>query len=50
MQRPAAEWREAGAEDQTGVDQLGIGDDAFGEHRFGFVQIGADQRLDEVRA
>ena len=48
VQRPAAERREAGAEDQAGVDQVGVGDDALGEHRLGLVQVGLDQRVDQL--
>ena len=33
MQRPAGERREAGAEDRSGIDQVGVGDDALGECR-----------------
>ena len=31
MQRAAAEWREAGAEDRPGIHEVGIGHDVFGE-------------------
>src|SRR5262245_48217614 len=47
MERTAAEGREAGAEDEAGVDQLGVGHDAFGEHRLGLGHVGLDQRVDE---
>src|SRR5687768_8054522 len=45
MQRPAAEWREAGAEDQPGVDQVGVSNDHLCEHRFGFSQVRLYQRV-----
>src|SRR5262245_16267819 len=48
VQRPAAERREAGAEDETGVDQLGVRDDALGEHGLRLGDIRLDQRLDEL--
>src|SRR6476469_1609970 len=35
MQRTAAEGGEAGAEDEAGVDEVRIGDDAFLEHALG---------------
>src|SRR4029079_17858119 len=47
MQGAAAERREAGAEDEPGVDQLGIRNDAFREDRPRLGQIGLDQRVDE---
>src|SRR6476659_5902409 len=38
MERPAAERREARAEDEAGVDEIGIGDDAFLQHALGFLE------------
>src|SRR5690349_12747269 len=34
VDRSTAERREAGAEDEPGVDQVGVDDDAFAQHRF----------------
>src|SRR4051812_7504703 len=48
MQRTAAEGGEAGAEDEAGVDQIGIGDDAFLQHALRFAQVRLDQLLDEL--
>src|SRR5438477_7371664 len=48
VQRPAAERREAGAEDQPGVDQIGLADDAFLEHALRFGQVRGDQLLHQV--
>src|SRR4029450_6524702 len=39
----AAERREPGAEDESCVHEVGVGDDAFAQHRFGFSQVGLDQ-------
>src|SRR5438094_21556 len=41
--RTAAERGEAGSEDRARIDEIGIGDDAFGERGPGF----GDERLDE---
>ena len=49
MQRPAAERREAGAEDEARVDQIGFGDDAFLQHALCLRQIGSDELLHELR-
>src|SRR3954462_13709403 len=46
VQRPAAERREAGAEDQAGVGEVRIGDDAFRDRALGFVQVRRDQLVD----
>src|SRR6188474_2651343 len=48
VQRPAAERREAGAEDQAGVGEIGVLDDAFVHGRLGLVQVGLDQRVDQA--
>src|SRR5687768_2147953 len=48
LERPAAERREAGAEDEAGVDQVGVGDDALGEHRLGLSQVRLDQGVDQL--
>src|SRR5437763_17141429 len=48
VQRPAAEWREAGAEDEAGVDQVRLGDDAFTQHVLGFRQVRTNQLVDEI--
>ena len=48
MERSAAEGGEAGAEDEPGVDEIRIGDDAFLQHAFGFLEIRLDQLLDEL--
>src|SRR5262249_33141980 len=45
MDRSPAERREAGAEDEPGVHEVGVGDDAFAQHRFGLAQVGLDQLL-----
>src|SRR5438876_5464936 len=48
VQRPAAERREAGAEDQPRVGQIGVGDDAFLEHALRFCEVGVDQFLHQL--
>src|SRR5262249_10319991 len=45
VDRSAAEGREPGPEDEPGVDQVGVRDDAFAQHRFGLAQVGLDQLL-----
>src|SRR4029079_3678270 len=50
MERPAAEGGEARAEDEAGVDEIRIGHDAFLQRALGFLEIGPDQLLDELRA
>jgi hypothetical protein len=35
MERAAGEWREAGTEDGSGIDQIGVGYDVIGECRLG---------------
>src|SRR5258706_1827364 len=47
IERPAAERREAGAEDESGVDQVGVADDALGEHRLRLREVRLDERVDE---
>src|SRR5688572_25277110 len=47
VQWSAAEWRKPRPEDEPGVHQVGVGDDAVGEHRFGLAQVGLDQRIHE---
>src|SRR5262245_21239711 len=45
LQRPPSERREPGAEDEPGIDQIGIGDDALAQHRLGFLQVRLDHLL-----
>jgi len=45
VDRSAAEGCEPGAEDEPGVDEIGVGDDAFAQHRLGLAQVGIDQAL-----
>src|SRR5688572_27543995 len=47
VQRSTAEWCKPGAEDQAGIDEVRVGDDAFLQHRLGFMQVGLDQRVDQ---
>src|SRR5436190_23532962 len=49
MQRAAAEGGEAGAEDEPGVHEVGVGDDALLQHALRFLQVGLDQLFDELR-
>src|SRR4051812_14386746 len=49
MKRSAAEGGEAGAEDEAGVDEIRVGDDAFLQHALGFLEIRLDQLVDELR-
>src|SRR5688572_18098343 len=46
VKRAAAERGEAGAEDEAGIDEVGIGHDAFCEYGFRLAQVGLDQRVD----
>src|SRR4051812_3795045 len=48
MQRAAAERREAGAEDEAGVDEIGVGDESFLQHALGFLQVRLDQLVYEL--
>src|ERR1041385_2782009 len=50
MQRPAAEGRKPRAEDESRVDEVGLGHDAFVEHALRFRQVGRNQLLDELRS
>src|SRR5438105_6890349 len=45
VQRPAAEGREAGAEDEAGIDEIRLRDDAFVEHTLRLREIGPDELL-----
>ena len=49
VQRPAAERREAGAEDRAGVDQIRIGDDAIGKRRLRLGDERPDQTVRQAR-
>src|SRR3954470_16986285 len=49
VQWPAAERREAGAEDEARIDEIRLRDDALVEHAPGFGEVGPDQLLDELR-
>src|SRR3954462_661423 len=49
VQRPAPERREAGAEDEAGVGEVGVGDDAFLDRALRLGEIGRDQPLDQLR-
>src|SRR5690348_11584185 len=49
VQRPAAERRKAGAENEPGVRQVGVADDAFLHRALRFGQIRRDQRSEERR-
>src|SRR5205814_6071076 len=48
MQGPAAEWCETRPEDEAGIGEVGIGDDALGHRGLGFVQVRRDQLVDEL--
>src|SRR6266571_8144017 len=48
VQRPAAEGRETGTEDEPGVGEVGIGDDAFGDDRLRFLEVWFDELLGEL--
>src|SRR2546423_10074221 len=48
VERPAAERREAGAEDEACVDEIGLSDDTLVEHALRLGEVGADQLLDEL--
>src|SRR5262245_36345007 len=39
----AAERREAGAEDEPCIHEVGVRDDALAQHRLGLAQVGLDQ-------
>src|SRR5712691_13106655 len=47
VQRSAAEGRETGTEDESRVGEVGIGDDAFGDRRLSFLEVGCDELLGE---
>src|SRR6187401_1823911 len=47
VKRASAERCEPGAEDEPGVRQVGIGDDALGHRRLRLVQVGLDQCIDQ---
>src|SRR6267378_6171358 len=47
VQWSAAEGRETGTEDEPRVGEVGTGDDAFGDRRLSFPEVGCDQLLGE---
>src|SRR6266851_1966409 len=47
VQRSAAEGRETGSEDEPRVGEVGTGDDALGDRRLSFPEVGCDQLLGE---
>src|SRR5512140_2707574 len=47
IDRAAAMGREAGAEDDAGIAEVGIGDDAFAHARDRFVERGHDHAISE---
>src|SRR5258708_26632433 len=49
VERPAAERREAGAEDEARVDKICLRHDAFVEYALRLGEIRPDQLLDELR-
>jgi len=49
VQRPASERRKAGAEDRSGIDQVGVRDDSLGERGFGLGQHRIDYPVGEAR-
>src|SRR5256885_6362881 len=48
VQRSAPERGEAGAEDQAGVGEVGVGDDAFLDRALRLGEIRRDQALDQL--
>src|SRR5438874_8613390 len=48
VQRPAAERREAGAEDEAGIGEIRVGDDAFLYGALRFREIRRDQLFDQL--
>src|SRR5690242_6002247 len=48
MQWYAAKRRETGAEDEPGIGEVGVGDDAFFHCALSFREIRCDQPLDEL--
>src|SRR6185295_12126358 len=48
MQRSAAEGREAGAEDEAGVGEVGVGDDALDDRGLRLLEVGGDQGVDQA--
>src|SRR5262249_59060322 len=49
VQRAAPEGGEAGAEDRSGVDQVGVGNDMVGKRGLRFGDEVTDQAIDEPR-
>src|SRR3989442_10190902 len=47
VKRTTPERREAGAEDEPGVGEVGVGDDSLVHRRLRFLQVRIDQRVDE---
>src|SRR5258708_31087327 len=50
VQRPAAERREARAEDEACIDEIGLRHDALVEHPLRLGEVGTNQLLDELGA
>src|SRR6266571_4920396 len=48
IQRPAAERRESGAEDEARVGEIGVGDDALGDDGLRLLEIRPDQFLAQI--
>src|SRR5688572_21240745 len=47
MERATAKWCETGAEDESRVGEVGIGDDALEDRGLSLLEIGSDQGVDE---
>src|SRR5712692_11293683 len=48
VQRPPAERRKARSEDEARVGEIGVGDDALGDHRLRLLEIRLDQFLAQI--
>src|SRR5262245_37089236 len=48
VERAAAERRESGAENEPGIREIRVRDDALGDRGLGFVEIRRDQRVDQL--
>src|SRR5882672_11798211 len=48
VELPAAERGEAGAEDEAGVGEVGVGDDALDDRSLRLLEVGGDQGVDQA--
>src|SRR5712691_7346577 len=48
VERPAAEGRKTRTENESGIGEIGVGDNPFGDDRLRFLEVGCDEFLGEL--